>query len=275
MGRKLIPNPIGLLGGILLLVLGILAVGAEQWAPYDPKALVGQPFEAPSGRHWLGTNDLGQDLFSEILLGTRLSLGVGLSAASLATSLGLGVGLLSGYFRGWVDGLLMRLVDMVLVIPFLPLIILLAAYLGQDVGNLVMVMGLLMWARPARVIRAQVLSLGQKGYVEASRLLGAGDWHILRHHLLPGILPLALAQFVTVASQSIVLEVTLSFLGLGDPTQNSWGSILYYAQSRNAFLAGVWVWWVLPPGLMIAWTVLGFSLLGFALEEIGNPRLRL
>jgi peptide/nickel transport system permease protein len=268
------PKHFGLLGGILLLILLVLSVGAEHWVPYDPKVLSGQPFEPPSRNHWLGTNDLGQDLFSEIVMGTRLSLGVGLSAASLASSIGLAAGLLAGYFRGWVDALLMRLVDIVLVIPFLPLMILLAAYLGQDVWKLVLVIGLLSWARPARVIRAQVLSLRQRGYVEAARVIGAGNGHILRHHILPGILPLALAQFVMVASQSILLEVTLSFLGLGDPTQNSWGSVLYYAQSRNAFLTGAWIWWVLPPGLMISCTVLAFALLGFALEEIGNPRLR-
>ncbi len=155
----------------------------------------------------------------------------------------------------------MRFVDVVLVIPFVPLMVLLAAYLGQTLWNLMIVMGLLIWARPARVIRSQVLSLAEREYVTASRAGGARDRHILIKHILPGVLSLALAQFVLATSGSILIEASLSFLGLGDPTQKSWGAVLFYAQARNAFLSGAWKWWVIPSGLMITASVLGFALL--------------
>jgi peptide/nickel transport system permease protein len=165
-------------------------------------------------------------------------------------------------------------VDVVLIIPFVPLMVLLAAYLGQNIWNLIVVIGLLIWARPARVIRSQVLSLAERDYVTAARASGATGSHIVVKHLLPGVVSLALAQFVLATSSSILLEAALSFLGLGDPTAKSWGTVLYYAQARNAFLSGSWVWWVIPPGLMITASVLGFALIGFALEEALNPRLK-
>jgi peptide/nickel transport system ATP-binding protein/peptide/nickel transport system permease protein len=168
----------------------------------------------------------------------------------------------------------MRLVDLVLIIPFLPLMILLAAYLGPSFWNLIIVIGILVWARPARVIRSQVLSLRSRCYVAASSSMGAGLGHILRSHILPGVMPLAIAQFVLAASSSILIEASLSFLGLGDPLQKSWGNMLHYAQIRGAFLSGSWVWWILPPGLMITAASLGFTLVGYSLEEVYNPRLR-
>ncbi|MCW5852989.1 MAG: ABC transporter permease [Anaerolineae bacterium] len=267
-------SPLGLLGLTLLTLIVVMAVGASWIAPYNPTQTVGKPLEAPSAAHWLGTNDIGQDILSELIFGARISLLIGVLSAAIALVIGTGVGLMAGYFRGLVGALLMRLVDVVLVIPFLPLMVLLAAYLGQNIWNLIAVIGLLIWARPARVIRSQVLSLAERDYVLAARAVGARDGHILIRHVLPGVFSLALAQFVLATSGSILLEAALSFLGLGDPTQKSWGTILYYAQARNAFLSGAWRWWVIPPGIMITLSVLGFALLGFALEEALNPRLK-
>ncbi len=267
-------NPLGLVGLVLLTAMFVMAVGANFIAPYDPTQLTGKPFETPSAQHWLGTNDIGQDILSEVIYGTRISLLIGILSAGIAMLIGTSAGLLAGYYRGILGMLLMRVVDVVLVIPFVPLMVLLAAYLGQNLWNLIAVISLLIWARPARVIRAQVLSLAERDYITAARALGAGDRHILIRHILPGVLSLALAQFVLATSGSILLEASLSFLGLGDPTQKSWGTVLFYAQARNAFLSGAWVWWVLPPGLMITASVLGFALLGFALEEVLNPRLK-
>ena len=267
-------NPLGMVGLILLITMLVMAVGANFIAPYDPTQLSGKPFETPSGQHWLGTNDIGQDILSEVIYGTRISLLIGVLSAGIAMLIGTGAGLLAGFYRGFLGTLLMRIVDVVLVIPFVPLMVLLAAYLGQNLWNLIAVISLLIWARPARVIRAQVLSLTERDYITAARALGAGDGHILIRHILPGVLSLSLAQFVLATSGSILLEASLSFLGLGDPTQKSWGTVLFYAQARNAFLSGAWVWWVLPPGLMITASVLGFALLGFALEEVLNPRLK-
>jgi ABC-type dipeptide/oligopeptide/nickel transport system permease subunit len=252
----------------------VLALGADFLAPYDPTKLTGAPFERPSSGHLLGTNDIGQDILSELIHGTRISLLIGVMAAGIAVVIGTTVGLVAGYYRGLPGQVLMRLVDVVLIIPFVPLMVLLAAYLGQNIWNLIVVIGLLIWARPARVIRSQVLSLAERDYVTAARAIGARGGHIVLRHLLPGVLSLALSQFVLATSSSILLEAALSFLGLGDPTHKSWGTVLYYAQARNAFLSGAWVWWVLPPGLMITASVLGFALVGFALEEALNPRLK-
>ncbi|MCC7165530.1 MAG: ABC transporter permease [Anaerolineae bacterium] len=267
-------NRLGMLGLVLLGGIVLMAVFANWLAPYDPSKLTGQPFESPSAAHWLGTNDIGQDIFSELIYGARVSLLIGVLAAAIAIVIGTTVGLLAGYRQGPLGAGLMRLVDVVLVIPFLPLMVLLAAYLGQSIWNLVIVIGLLIWARPARVIRSQVLSLTERDYVLASRVVGAKDNRILVRAILPGVLSLALAQFVLAASGTILLEASLSFLGLGDPTQKSWGTILFYAQARNAFLTGAWLWWVLPTGLMITLTVVGFALIGFAMEEALNPRLK-
>jgi ABC-type dipeptide/oligopeptide/nickel transport system permease subunit len=168
----------------------------------------------------------------------------------------------------------MRTVDLILVIPFLPLMILLAAYLGPSTGNLAAVIGLLLWGRPARVVRSVALSQATRDYVTAARALGAGHVRILQRHVLPGAFSILIAEFVYLASRAILLETTLAFLGLGDPVQKSWGSVLFYAQARGAFLSGAWVWWVLPPGLLITAAVLGFALVGFDMERIVNPRLR-
>ncbi|MEW5719031.1 MAG: ABC transporter permease [Chloroflexota bacterium] len=267
-------NPLGWIGLGLLTFFFVLAFGANWLAPYDPAHLSGKPFEPPSPLHFLGTNDIGQDILSELIFGARVSLLIGVLSALIAIGIGTTVGLLAGFYRGIVGTTLMRLVDVMLIIPIFPLMVLLAAYLGQSLWNLVAVIGLLGWARPSRIIRAQALSLVERDYVTAARAIGARDAHIVLRHILPGALPLALAQFVMAASGAILMEAGLSFLGLGDPTQKSWGSILYYAQARNAFLSGAWLWWVLPPGLMIAASVLGFALSGFALEDAFNPQLR-
>jgi peptide/nickel transport system permease protein len=266
---------VGWAGLLLLALLGFAAILAPWIAPYDPRITAGRPFEAPSAAHWLGTNDIGQDLLSEMLWGGRVSLSIGLVAATVSSALGASAGVLGGYFRGRFDALVMRSADLVLVIPFLPLMILLAAYVGPSIGSLAIVIGLLLWARPARVIRSVVLSQAARDYVTAARAIGARHARILGLHIVPGAFSIMIAEFVYLASRAILLETTLAFLGLGDPIQKSWGSVLFYAQARGAFLSGAWVWWVLPPGLLITSAVLGFALIGFALERIVNPRLRL
>jgi peptide/nickel transport system permease protein len=259
------------LGMLLLLGFVVLAVGGERLAPYPPEALSGPPFASPSREHWLGTNDIGQDLLSELIVGARVSLLVGLLSATLATALGLVVGLLAGYYGGTVDAVLMRVTDVLLVIPFLPLTVVLAAYLGPSLLTLTLVIGLVSWSRPARLIRAQVLTLQSQEYVMAARALGVDNLGILWRHLLPGTLTLALVQFILGTSQAILIESALSFLGLGDPTAASWGSMLYYAQARSAFLTGSWPWWVVPPGVLIAALVLSLALVGIGLEGRLNP----
>ncbi|MBT2640194.1 ABC transporter permease [Bacillus sp. ISL-35] len=267
-------NNIGIVGLGLLIIFLAIAVFAPLLAPFDPTERVGTPFTKPNSQFLLGTNDVGQDILSELLYGTRISLLIGVLAAFISILLGCLIGVISGYYGGKVDALLMRLVDLVLVIPFLPLMILLAAFIGPSFWNIILVISLISWASPARVIRSQVLTLKTKGYVEAAKSIGTNIKVILGRHILPGVIPIALSQFVLAASHSILIEASLSFLGLGDPFTKSWGTILYYAQARGAFLTDAWVWWILPPGLLITTLVIGFAFTGYSLEEVMNPRLR-
>lgn len=265
---------LGRIGAATLAAFVIAAIFAPVLAPYDPTVRTAAPFAAPSLAHPLGANDVGQDILSELLFASRLSLTVGIVTACLATVLGTTIGVVSGYLRGPVDSVLMRGVDVILSLPFLPLMIVLAAFLGQNTTNLILVIGLLIWARPARLLRSQVLSVRESGHVQAARTMGATHGYIMMRHILPRITPLIAAQFVRAANVSIMLEASLAFLGLSDPFQKSWGAILFYANARSAFLTDAWLWWVLPPGLCIAAVVVSFAFLGYAMEERVDPRLR-
>lgn len=265
---------LGRVGAAILALFIVVAVFAPVLAPYDPAQRTAEPFEAPSAEHPLGANDVGQDILSELIFGGRLSLTVGITTAALATVLGVTVGIVSGYLRGPTDSVLMRGVDVILSLPFLPLMIVLAAFLGQNTTNLILVIGLLIWARPARLIRAQVLSVRESGHVQAARAMGATHRYVMTRHILSRMTSLIAAQFVWAANISIMLEASLAFLGLGDPFQKSWGAMLFYANARSAFLTDAWLWWVLPPGLCIAAVVVSFAFLGYALEERADPRLR-
>lgn len=259
----------------LLLILGLVgtAVFAPQISPYNPTVRVSTPFGVPSAEHRLGTNDIGQDILSELIYGTRASLIVGVTAALVAMLIGTIVGLIAGYDQR-LGSILLRGVDVVLVLPFLPLLIVLSAYLGRSLLNTVIIIGLLSWAGTARVIRSQVLTIVKQDYVLAARAVGASDRHIIYRHILPQVLLLAIGQFVQATSRAILLEASLSFLGLGDPLQKSWGTVLYWAQVRGAFLTPAWLWWVLPPGILITVSALGFAMIGFALEQKVDPRLK-
>lgn len=272
--RILFGSPTAATGTIMLSVIFFIAVFGPAIAPYDPREVTGRPFSPPSREHWLGTNDIGQDIFSEILWGTRVSLMIGLIAASAAILLGTSVGVIASLAGGWVDAVLMRITDVVLTIPFLPLAIVLAAFLGPSLWNTATVIAVVIWARPARVVRSQGLSICNLTFVEAAHALGGGFRHVLIKHVLPGVLPLALSQLILATSSSILAEASLAFLGLGDPIQKSWGTILFYAQARGAFLNGSWPWWVIPPGVLISVTVLSFVLIGRSLEDVLMPRLR-
>ena len=275
--RKMIPRSVsdrlGWLGAAIVAVLLIAAVFAPLIAPYDPTERVARPFLPPSAEHPLGTNDVGQDLLSELIFGARVSLTVGIVAALVAMLIGTSVGIIAGYYPKRAGAVLMRFVDVVLILPFLPLLIVLAAYLGRSLTNTIVVIGVLIWAGPARIIRSQVLSLRSREYVLASRSMGARDRWVIMRHILPRTALLATGSFVRAISGAILLEAALSFLGLGDPIQKSWGSILFWAQSRGAFLTPAWKWWVLPPGLAIMAASLGFALIAFAVEERINPKL--
>lgn len=272
--KQFFTSKLGLIGTLLIVFFVYVAVFAPLIAPYDPFARVDAPYLEPSGIHLLGTNDIGQDIFSELIYGTRISLLMGVVSALVAILVGSVIGVCAGYFGGRVDAVLMRVVDIALTIPMLPLQIVLAAFLGSSYWNIILVIGLLSWASPARVIRSQVLTVKNRGYIQAVKCLGGRPFYIMTKHVLPQTISIIISQFILLSSRAILMETSLSFLGLGDVTQKSWGIILYYAQAKSAFLTSRWVWWILPPGLCITLLVIAFTYVGNALEDVINPRLR-
>jgi len=268
-------NKKGIIGLILLFFLLAISILAPALAPYDPRETgsIEDILKPPNRDHWLGTDEVGRDLFSLVLYGSRISLLVGFSCAFLSIVIGTFIGLVSGYFGGWMDDVLMRLTDLFVVVPRLPLVLITVAVLGPSILNTIFVIGVLIWAGTARIIRVQTLSLKERLFVERASSLGAGHFHIIKRHILPNVLPLVFANTVLVIATSIYLESTVSFLGLGDPTHISWGMILHYAFVSVAMAYGAY-WYVIPPGIMIVLAVLAFSMCGYALDEVLNPKLR-
>jgi peptide/nickel transport system permease protein len=250
-----------------------LAVFGSAIAPHDPDASSLDVLAPPSSTHWLGTTEQGSDVFSQLLVGARVSIVVGFAAALISAVLGAAVGLLGGYFGGWTDRIFDAFENWFLVIPQIPLMIVLARLLNPSLGVLIAVIGLTSWAGTGRVVRAQVLTLRERAFVERARALGAGDGYIIRTHILPNTLPLIFANTVLIVAIAILSEAALAFLGLGDPTRISWGTMLENAFSSGAPSEGAW-WYVVPPGLCITVLVLAVSMLGFLFEEYVNPRLR-
>lgn len=264
---------IGTVGFILFIAVVLFAVLGPFIIPYDAYKQSGPSFLAPNSDHFLGTNDMGQDILAELAEGARTSLTIGILTALFATLIGGSVGILAGYIGGWFEVIVMRVIDVVLTLPFLPLMIVIAVYMGPGIFTQVFVITLVMWAGKARQIRAQTLSIKTTGPVLAARTMGANHWYIFNKHIFPSVFPLFIPQFVGAVNTAILLESSLSFLGMGNPLVKSWGSILYYANSRSAFLTEAWVWWIIPPGICIVLVVLAFSLMGYFLEEKVNPRL--
>ena len=264
---------IGAVGFVLFIAVVLFAVLGPFIIPYDAYKQSGPSFMAPNRDHWLGTNDMGQDILAELAEGARTSLTIGILTALFATIIGGSVGILAGYIGGWFEVVVMRVIDVVLTLPFLPLMIVIAVYMGPGIFTQIFVITLVMWAGKARQIRAQTLSIKTTGPVLAAKTMGANHLYIFKKHIFPSVFPLFIPQFVGAVNTAILLESSLSFLGMGNPLVKSWGSILYYANSRSAFLTEAWVWWIIPPGICIVMVVLAFSLMGYYLEEKVNPRL--
>ncbi len=282
--RSFRANRLGLIGAFLILSAVLVAAAAPLLTPYQPTDIIrmadGHPltFASPVDHPPLGTDDAGRDLWAELIYGARISLAVGFVAGFIAMFVGSLFGITAGYFGGQLDNVLMRITDVLLVIPDLPLILVLVATLRQmdlhvsPLVVLIFVIGLLYWTSTARLIRSQVLTIKERQFIARARAIGAGSFHIIRRHILPQIMPLIVANTVLIISTAILVESGLAFLGLGDPTQPSWGTILNFAFDRNAITNGAW-WFYLPPGLAIVWVSLGCVLLGNVLEEMLNPRL--
>jgi peptide/nickel transport system permease protein len=230
-------------------------------------------FGPPSASHWFGLDDSGYDMTSLLIEGTKVSLIVGLAATLVSMVIGGGVGIAAGYFGGGVDTALMRVTDYFLVIPDIPLMIVLAALFGSSLFNIVLVIGIILWTGTARVVRAQVKSVRQRVYVERAASLGAGHLRLIVRHILPQVAPLLIANTVLTVAVAIFDETALSFLGLGDPTKVTWGSIIEHAFDRSAISVGAW-WTLVPAGLCVSVLTIGCYLLGQAIEDALNPRLK-
>ena len=272
--RRHVPGMVGLAALTAIVAMALLAPLIAAEADLRAVNAVDNPaWATPAEFPPLGTDNLGRSVWAQFVWGSRISLLVGLAATLIAIVIGSAVGVLAGFYRGLGSALLQRLTDWFFVIPFLPLAIVLAAILGPSVQNLILVIGLTSWPSTARLVRAQVLTLKERPYVERSRAFGASNRHLMGRHILPNVSPIILANLTLTVPIAILSETTLSFLGLGDPTRASWGKMLDEAFRAGALTREAW-WYFLPPGLGIMAVVLAFTLIGSALEEIFDPRLR-
>ncbi|MDP9020239.1 MAG: ABC transporter permease [Actinomycetota bacterium] len=266
-------SPMVLAGAGTLLALVAAAVLAPHLAPYRPEDLAGGALQPPSVDHLLGTNHLGQDIFSQIIWGGRDSLTVAGGAAALAVTTGTLVGVGSGLAGGAADTVAMRVVDVFLGIPRLPLLILVAAMVGANRLSLTVVIAAITWPVVARKLRSRTLSLRQRGFLTAARGFGGGLAYLMARHVVPALGPLVMSSFIMVAANAVLLEASLAFLGLGDPSSTSWGLMLNKALLQpGLYFTPVWLWWVLPAGLAITAAILGLSFLGVGLEPLINRR---
>jgi peptide/nickel transport system permease protein len=266
----------GLAGLAVLGVFVLLALTAPLLFSPDELRVTeatGGVLEPPSREFPLGTDESGRSVLALVVWGARVSLLVGIAATVISMAIGTLVGIGSGHFGGWWGGVLERLTDWFLVIPFLPLAIVLATVLGASLVNIIVVIGVTSWPGTARLVRAQTLSVEARPYLERARVLGGGHWQQMSRHVLPNVMPLVLANTTLTVAIAILSETTLSFLGLGDPFRVSWGSMLDNAFAAGAISAGAW-WYLLPPGLCVVAVVLAFTLVGRALENVLEPRER-
>jgi peptide/nickel transport system permease protein len=261
--------------GLAILAFFVLvAIFGPLFFPGDPNAFSPDILQPPSAAHWLGTTQTGQDVLVQLVYGTRFSLIMGFLIGTLTMIVSVIIGLASGYFGGWIDEVLSLFTNIFLVLPTLPLAILLAAFAAYR-GPLTIVIVLVVtgWSWGARVLRAQTLSMRNRDYVEAAKASGENTLHIIFFEILPNQISIVAAELLGTVIYAILAETGLEFLGLGDITSTSWGTMLYWAGNNDALLLGAW-WWFLPPGLFIAILGAGLAFINFGIDEIANPRLR-
>jgi peptide/nickel transport system permease protein len=269
-------KPTAIVGIIMLSIVVLMAFLAPLLAPYDPEVRVDvQPEDIlapPDAAHLLGRDDAGKDVLSQLIYGARISLIVGFVSSFFSMFIGTTVGLIAGFYGGRVSNALMRFTDFLMVIPDLPLMLVIISVWGRGLWKIILVISILYWTYTARLVRSQVITVKERQFVLRARALGASNFRIIMRHVFPQVVPLIIAQAVLDISSSIIAESTLSFLGLGDPTLISWGMMLNFAFER-AISRMAW-WFLLPPGFAIVWVSLSIILIGNALEEIVNPRLK-
>jgi peptide/nickel transport system permease protein len=262
------------LGLIILGAIVVVAVFAPLLSPHSPAATSFTPYSGPTSVNWLGTTGLGQDVFSQLIYGTRVSLLVGLGAGAFATFIAVTLGLIAGYRPGVIDEVIGFVTNLALVIPGIPLMIILAAYLqGRSVWTIVLVVAFTSWATGCRVIRSQTATLRTREFVTSAAFSGERLLRVAFREILPNMTSLVAASFFSAAAAAVLAEASLEFLGLGNPATVSWGTILYAAQQQNALLTGQWLM-VLVPGLAIVLLMVSLTLINFGVDALSNPRLR-
>ena len=272
--RQLLRNRKALIGVAILIMVVLLAAFAPLLTDYLPTQRVGRPHQPPSGDHLLGTTRLGYDVFTRLLYGARVSLAVGFGAGLLITVIGTVLGIIAGYKGGVIDEVISFFTNMILVIPNLPLLLVLAAFIGQASPLVIaLILGFTSWAWGVRVTRSETLSIRQRDFVKSAEMLGEPGWRIMSFEIFPNLVSIVGINFIGSVIFAVISEATLEFLGLGDPNTVSWGIMLYNAQNSSALSVGAW-WDILTPCLALATLGLGLALINFAIDEIANPRLR-
>lgn len=266
-------HPAAIIGLCLIAAFALAALFAPWLEPYSTSEPSCPVFAPPSPAHWFGCDDGGIDMLSLVILGGRISMLVGVTASAIAIGIGATVGILSGYFGGWVDTVLMRITDYLMVIPQIVLMIVVAALWGPSIAHVIIVIGILMWTNTARLIRAQVKGVRVRVFVKRVEALGGSHPYIIRRHILPQIGPLLVANAVLAITSAIFNETALAFLGLSDSNAITWGTILAHAFQRAAVSAGAW-WAVVPAGFAVALIIMGCYMLGRSIEDSLNPRLK-
>jgi peptide/nickel transport system permease protein len=265
-------------GLVILTAFCLLAIFAPYIAPHDPMETLYKAdgtmarMTPPSWQFPFGTDRMGRDILSQVIIGSRVAVGVGLLSAMMVVFIGTNVGLIAGYYGGKIDDVLMRITDIAYGIPFLPFAVILVALLGPGLINVILAIVLITWRSTARVIRAQVLTTKQRAFIEAARVSGASDLRILYRHIAPNVLPLSFVYGAITMGQAILTEASVSFLGYGDPLLISWGKIIFMCYVAQAITVA-W-WWVLAPGVAISLLVMSGFFIGRAYEQVVNPRLR-
>ena len=272
--RAFLSNRLAMAGLAILAFFGLVALLAPVLAPYSPTNINFMPMLPMSAKHLLGTSGEGTDVFSQLVYGARASLYVGLVTGAVISAVQLLMGIFSGYVGGWVDAVLSTITNIFLVLPGLVLLIIIAAYIPQKgLNTMILILAFTGWAWGARVLRAQAISLRDRPFVEAARLSGESRWRVVLGHIVPNMFGILVANFFSAALYAVLAEAGLEFLGLGNVSNVTWGTMLYWAENDNAMLLGQWVF-LLAPGLCILMLGTAFGLLNFAVDQVANPRLR-
>lgn len=261
------------IGAVILLLLILVALLAPVLAPYDPHSSNAKPYIKPCAEHLLGTNDIGQDILSEIIYGTRTSLAIGFLSAAISMFLGTLCGMLAGWFGGFTDRIIEKLIAFFMTVPYIPSIIILSAMTKSGPYTTSIILGVMSWSGTARVVRSQTIAIKNRDYIQTIKSMGASDGYILMRHVINELLPWLMYRMAARVKAGILSESSLSFLGLGSVTQKSWGTIIYYAQAKNSLLTGAWRWWILPPGLCIILVSCALVMISYGAEGSADRRL--